>query len=313
MLHSALNFAAGFFGLPFESRYRQLIVIESKGFNNTLAPYHTCKNGEEAGKTYTQQILANWSEIYLAEALPRLQANLTGYQLTFQDLVSMQQLCAYETVSLGWSPFCQIFTPEEFKGFAYYSDLLFWYAYSFGAPSAAAIGKGWVEELVSRLTRTPITKYNSSTNSTLVSNPITFPLDQPIYVDATHDTVISCVIVALNLTSLASEGPLPTKFIPKKQSFVSSQISPFAGNLQIQVVECEDEKKIRFLLNDAPVPLTGLRGCPENTEGFCPLSTTIEALKLRLEEIDYDHDCNTPLEYSPPVGGGGIIDGKPPH
>lgn len=28
------------------------------------------------------------------------------------------QLCAYETVSLGWSPFCDLFTPEEFRGFA---------------------------------------------------------------------------------------------------------------------------------------------------------------------------------------------------
>ncbi|KAA1126659.1 hypothetical protein PGTUg99_032098 [Puccinia graminis f. sp. tritici] len=65
---------------------------------------------------------------------------------------------------------------------------MFWYAYSFGSPTAAAIGKGWVEELVSRLTQQPIKNFDSSTNSTLDSNPVTFPLDQPIYVDATHDT-----------------------------------------------------------------------------------------------------------------------------
>ncbi|KAA1075154.1 hypothetical protein PGT21_030059 [Puccinia graminis f. sp. tritici] len=189
---------------------------------------------------------------------------------------------------------------------------MFWYAYSFGSPTAAAIGKGWVEELVSRLTQQPIQNFDSSTNSTLDSNPVTFPLDQPIYVDATHDTVISCIVVALNLTSLASEGPLPTRVMPKKQSFVSSHISPFAANLHAQVVECEGGKKIRFILNDAPVPLTGLRGCPEDAEGFCPLPIAIEALQARIKEIDYQNDCNGEDGYAPPFGGGGIVDGRPP-
>jgi len=312
MLHSALNFAAGFFGVPFKSKYHQSIIIEGPGFNNTLAPYFTCKKGEHVSKTAVNGIISNWTEIYLAEALPRLQANLTGYQLTFNDVVSMQKLCAYETVSFGWSSFCQLFTPEEFKGFAYYSDLMFWYAYSFGSPSAAAIGKGWVEELVSRLTQEPIKQYDSSTNSTLDSNPITFPLNQKIYVDATHDTVISCIVVALNLTSLASEGPLPTRSMPKKQSFVSAHISPFAANLQTQIVECEGGKKMRFLLNDAPVTLSGLNCCPEDSQGFCPLSTAVAALKARIKEIDYQHDCNADYSYTPPFGGGGIVDGRPP-
>ncbi|KNZ56597.1 hypothetical protein VP01_236g9 [Puccinia sorghi] len=283
MLHSALNFAA------------ESIIIEGPGFNNTLAPYHTCKKGEHVSKTVVNEIISNWTEIYLAEALPRLQANLTGYQLTFDDVVSMQKVTSALVAS----------DPPELK-------FMFWYAYSFGSPSAAAIGKGWVEELVSRLTQEPIQQYDSSTNSTLDSNPITFPLNQKIYVDATHDTVISCIVVALNLTSLASEGPLPTRSMPKKQSFVSAHISPFAGNLQAQIVDCEGGKKMRFLLNDAPVPLSGLQGCPEDSQGFCPLSTAVAALEARIKEIDYQHDCNTDYSYTPPFGGGGIVDGRPP-
>ncbi|EGG09376.1 uncharacterized protein MELLADRAFT_77108 [Melampsora larici-populina 98AG31] len=313
MLHSALNFAAGFWGIPFESQYHQSILIEAKDFNNTLAPYFTCDNGKEASGTYVSEILANWSAIYLADTLPRLQADLDGYTLTFKDLVSMQQLCAYETVSFGWSSFCELFTPEEFKGFAYYSDLAFWYAYSFGSPAAAALGKGWVQELLSRLTKTNIAEFDSTVNSTLHLNPVTFPLDQPIYVDATHDTVISCIIVALNLTTLASEGPLPTTYIPEKQSFISAHISPFAANLQTQVVNCDGEKQIRFLLNDAPVPLTGVKGCEINSQGFCSLQTVVDSLTERLNEIDYNHDCNTEHGYKPPVGGGGIVDGRPPR
>ena len=53
------------------------------------------------------------------------------------------------------------------------------------------MGIGWVQELVARLTKTPISVHNSSTNGTLDNNAATFPLDQSIYVDATHDTIIS--------------------------------------------------------------------------------------------------------------------------
>ena len=37
----------------------------------------------------------------------------------------MQSLCAYETVGLGYSNFCDLFTEEEWKGFEYFLDLQF--------------------------------------------------------------------------------------------------------------------------------------------------------------------------------------------
>ena len=62
----------------------------------------------------------------------------------------------------------------------------------FGSPVSSALGIGYVQELVARLTDTPISVHNSSTNGTLNDNPITFPLDQSLYVDTTHDiTIIS--------------------------------------------------------------------------------------------------------------------------
>ena len=38
---------------------------------------------------------------------------------------------------------------------------------------------------------TRLTEYNSTTNSTLDRNPATFPLDQSIYADATHEVSTS--------------------------------------------------------------------------------------------------------------------------
>lgn len=189
----------------------------------------------------------------------------------------MQALCAYESVALGTSEFCNLFTPTEWEDFTYANDLgklimlvtasllknsllniiiaslaEFWYSSSFGNPDAPALGAGWAEELVelclivkpcqtiflmlmtvnnlmnqlARLTRISPTQSMTSINLTLDANPVTFPLDQNIYVDATHDTVLTAVIVALNLTSLAQSGPLPTHRRLEPRSFTSTHIVP---------------------------------------------------------------------------------------
>jgi hypothetical protein len=147
-------------------------------------------------------------------------------------------------VALGYSKFCDLFTQEEWEGYEYYvgmfpqiilaelgSDLYlqilvsalsgqlaarvtnnfivnkdFWYSSGPGNPATAAQGLGYVQELVSRLTHTPINVWNSSTNSTLDSNNITFPLNQPIYVDATHDTVISSSMLPFHLQCQTTDG-----------------------------------------------------------------------------------------------------------
>lgn len=67
----------------------------------------------------------------------------------------------------------------------------FWYGDGPGNPTGAAQGIGYVQELVARLTKTPLTVFDTTTNGTLDGNNITFPLNQPIYMDATHDTVIA--------------------------------------------------------------------------------------------------------------------------
>ena len=37
-----------------------------------------------------------WTEIYLKEALQRLKPQLHGYELTIEDVYTLQQMCAYE-------------------------------------------------------------------------------------------------------------------------------------------------------------------------------------------------------------------------
>lgn len=314
MLDSALNFAAGFFEIrTYETDYHQEIIIEENNFNNTLAPYYACPNAntEDIGNFGSTQA-KKWANIYLKDARKRLQPMIPGFNLTISRLVDMQELCAYETVALGYSKFCDLFTQEEWEGYEYYVDLNFWYSSGPGNPATAAQGLGYVQELVSRLTHTPINVWNSSTNSTLDSSNITFPLNQPIYVDATHDTVISSIVTALNFSSLAATGPLPTDHIPRHRSYIASQIAPFSSQLVAQVLSCpasDEPTHIRFLLNDGVVPLTGIHGCTEDSNGLCALPSFISGMHERIGEINFAHDCFANYTMPDPDN---IIDGRYP-
>ena len=93
-------------------------------------------------------------------------------------------------------------------------------------------------------------KYNSTTNSTLDSNSATFPLNQSIYADATHEVVVLDTLTALNLTALFGTGP-PDAKTRGNTGFVASQVVPFATHLVVQVVECPQctpSKQMRFIV-----------------------------------------------------------------
>ncbi|KIK07420.1 hypothetical protein K443DRAFT_2294 [Laccaria amethystina LaAM-08-1] len=295
MLDSALTFAAGFFGVQsYQQDYHQLITVENAGQNNTLSPYFNCANANNNIGNFGNVQANAWAAVYLQPALERFSQEIRGVNLTISNLVSMQQLCAYETVALGFSSFCGLFTEVEWKGYEYYIDLQFWYGNGPGNPAASAQGIGYVQELVSRLTQTRITEFNSSVNGTIVSNNVTFPLDQPVFVDASHDTVLSSIFVAMNFTSLAANGPLPTDHIPSGQTYFVNQIAPFASNIVGQVLSCPANGKpshIHWVLNDAVLPLTGVNGCKPNENGLCELSTFIAGMKQRIQEVDFAFDC----------------------
>ncbi|KAJ7749808.1 phosphoglycerate mutase-like protein [Mycena maculata] len=336
MVDSALHFAAGFFGVQaYQTDYNQLIDIETPGFNctscnvivdisrrvlisfsrlliilytdtyssATLAPYDMCPNSVNTVAAIGAPLLAQWQDIYLKEAQDRLNKDFessTGLTLNTTWLYAMQQLCAYETVALGYSSFCDLFTEAEWEGFEYSVDLSFWYDNGPGNPAVAAQGVGWVQELTARLTQSRASlspSLASTINQTIVQSNITFPLDQPIYVDATHDTVISTIVVAMNFTSMTTTGPLPATHIPTDRSYKVNQISPFAANLVGQVLSCPAQATstapthIRWLLNDATVPLTGIDGCPFSEDGLCPFDTFVSGMQKRIQEIDFEFGC----------------------
>lgn len=73
--------------------------------------------------------------------------------MRLRQIDSLQMdMCAYETVALGFSSFCTLFTDKEWKGYEYRNDIEWWYTSSFGSPLSVVSGVGYLEELISRLT-----------------------------------------------------------------------------------------------------------------------------------------------------------------
>ncbi|KAF9257552.1 phosphoglycerate mutase-like protein [Marasmius fiardii PR-910] len=296
VLNSALNFALGFFGYPLEGQYQQSIIIEAPDFNNTLAHWHhACPNNNRDSASQRAWRVRRWAEIYLKSAKRRLQAQLSGLELTTEDVYAMQQMCPYESVAIGYSKFCELFTQEEWEGFDYAHDLLHWYKFGFGSPFARVQVAGWIQEMIHRLERKPVTKETNrfSMNFTLDGDIRTFPVDQSLYVDTTHEEQILGVITALNLTSFAEDGPLPYDYIPKERKFRTSRLSAFGSNIQFQLLSCssEPEPQIRIIINDGVVPLTGIEGCHFNEYGLCSVETFVRAQRKLLDAIDWDWIC----------------------
>jgi len=78
-----------------------------------------------------------WNAIYAAPVAERLNAQAPGANLVADDISNLIPVCAFESIAKNaTSPFCALFTPAEFAGFEYFSDLERYY------------GTGSVQELL---------------------------------------------------------------------------------------------------------------------------------------------------------------------
>ena len=255
---------------------------------------------------------------YTRKALTRLSASLPpGFNLTAVDVLAMQNLCPYETATLGSSSFCSLFTEQEWRDYAYSIDLRYYSDYSFGSPAGRAYGIGYVLELAARLQSNLIYSSDTSINSTFDDNIAQFPLHQPFYMDMSHEHVICSVLTALGLEYFRY-GPhgLPSSVdhaVP--HTFQLENMTPFGSRLISEIWTCpsntsfdglsstlytnpdlsasnDTKDYIRFVLNNAPLPLHGLPGCEEHSKkGFCPVDTFLRAVPLLKKDAMYQSAC----------------------
>lgn len=110
-------------------------------------------------------------------------------------------------MAFGYSPFCDLFTLAEWEGFEYSIDISFAGNNYFQSPTGRAVGIAYVEEVLARLNHHVLLTTGTQANITLDDNTSTFPLNQTLYFDFSHDTNIAAVLTAFGLTQFAQFLP----------------------------------------------------------------------------------------------------------
>ncbi|KAH8836445.1 hypothetical protein MCOR27_009907 [Pyricularia oryzae] len=146
------------------------------------------------------------------------------------------------------------------------------------------MGVGWVNELIARLTQTPVEDH-TSTNRTLNRHPGKFPLNAKIYADFSQADNMVGIYSALGLFGSPSWGPrnIPTDRIanPKETAeingFSASMVATLGARMYVEKMKCSSHKEelVRILINERvwKLPLCGADGA-----GRCTLSKFLDSL-----------------------------------
>ncbi|PGH08757.1 hypothetical protein AJ80_07795 [Polytolypa hystricis UAMH7299] len=269
-----------------------VIIPEGASFNNTL-DHSQCDKFESSKPA--QPIELEFTNIFAPAILERVKSHLIGANITIDDIPYLMDMCPFHTVALTadastLSPFCTLFTDTEWKAYDYLRSLGKYYAYGAGHPLGASQGIGFVNELISRLTNTPV-QDTTSVNHTLDSDPTTFPLDLSLYADFSHDNTMLSIYTALGLYN--GTHALNTTTIESAEEtdgFSSSWIIPFGAMAYIEKMECDstpvaNEPLVRVLVNDRVVPL---HGCAVDSLGRCKLDDFLKGLSFARDGGDWE-------------------------
>ena len=157
--------------------------------------------------------------------------------------------------------------------------------------------------------------------------PTTFPLNQSLYFDFSHDTNIAAVIAAFGLTKPDFASYFPPTAIPANYTPVVSHMTPFAGRLDIEIIDAprpvepkrsglgasygsgDKTTYVHLLLNQRTVPLGASHApCGQRDDGWCELETFMAWQMANLPRAQYKHSC---FDKYPIVPYGDITDGVP--
>lgn len=275
-----------------EYPYNILTISEGTGSNNTLN-HGLCYEFEEGHFSEIGSSAKDiWASIFTPSIAARLNSNLPGVNFTSESVIDLMSLCPFHTVAneLGHvSPFCKIFSEEEWHSYNYYQTLGKYYKYSWGNPLGPTQGVGFTNELIARMTNKPVNDH-TSTNSTLDNNPETFPISEKnaLFADFGHDNTMISVFSALGL--FKSTPPLSNTTLEEAKALKglsTSWIVPFGSRAYFEKMKCADidEELVRIIINDRVVPL---ETCRADAIGRCKLNDFINSLTFAQQGGDWD-------------------------
>lgn len=261
-------FARGFFGDEYkEDKVEYVILNETKSMGaNSLTPRYACAAYDEHAN---DDYVSKFSTDYLSNAAKRFRKQNPGLVLDEDEVSSMFSWCAYEINVKGTSPMCSVFTNDEYIKYSYAYDLSNYYSHGPGNNMTKVIGAPLVNATVTLLNE------NDSKNR--------------IYVSFTHDTDLEIYLASLGLLEREEQEDLPIDYVLMPHLYVHSSIVPQGARLYTEKLKCAGKYYVRFILNDAVIPLPGISSGP----GFStPLNNFNDYIQNRLKNVDFAKQCH---------------------
>ena len=143
-VQTARYFASGFYDLDLDPSNLHVIPETGDLGGDTLTPGDTCKNYVDnldgVGHDLGYGMLAEWQQTYIPPIVARLEAQNPGVRFSTLEVYVMQELCGFETLAKGGSPWCAVFSHDEWESFEYARDLLHFYRSGPGNRYGGAMG-----------------------------------------------------------------------------------------------------------------------------------------------------------------------------
>lgn len=265
--------------------YPILTISEAPDSNNTLH-HGLCTEFEDGAPYDTIAFVAQqaWLSTWLPLVTARLNTDLIGAGLVDADVIYLMDLCPFETVASPTgktSPFCALFTDDEWHKYDYYQSLGKFYGYGKGNPLGPTQGVGFVNELIARMAHEPV-RDETSVNHTLDDDSKTFPIGKEtvLYADFSHDNDMTSAFFALGL--YGDTQPLSNTTLQNTREtsgYSAAWTVPFAGRVYVEKMQCRgsDEELVRILVNGRVIRL---QGCSADELGRCTLSKWLDSLSF---------------------------------
>lgn len=301
VVDTARYFAAGFYGLDWKDDMANLHVVpETDDLGaDTLTTGTTCtayKSDPDGGRQKGLAKLEEWQNTYLPPTIQRFEEQNPGLNLSIQEAWTMQELCGFEVLARGNSPWCELFNHTEWESFAYARSLLHYYRSGPGNKYSAARAFPFI---------------NATTN--LLSSG---PFAGTLFFSFVHDGDINPLLTFLDVFPNLPSPPAPfaTTTSPNQtnlnNTWDSSTLTPMGARLTLERLSCPavycrsnaplypnhvycdkavEEKYVRVLVNDG---VTAVPGCDGGPGKSCPLGEFEKRVMLRGWEVgDFGRVC----------------------
>ncbi|KAI9809288.1 MAG: hypothetical protein M1825_002579 [Sarcosagium campestre] len=284
VIDTARYFSAGFFGLKWQDLATLHVIPETAERGaDTLTPGDTCRNyiaDKQHGHDYGAAMLVKFRSTYLPTIADRLERQNPYIRFTDAEVYSMQEMCGFETIIRGSSPWCDVFTRKDWANFEYARDVIHYYRAGPGNPFGPIMGHLWLNATTQLLKKGPSAG--------------------PFFFSFVHDGDIIPLLAALPLP--ASGDDLPVTHRPSKHEYQTSQLVPMGGRIIFERLSCRardsssasktssaPEHFVRININDG---IVALPSCHNGPGSSCPLAAFEKLVARRGQELgDFREVC----------------------